>query len=256
MCRLLGYATREPTTLAALLGERDLHGFTELSCKHRDGWGVARATGLQVEVEKAPDSARLSTAFARTAHDVRADLALVHLRWATLGLPVVPDNAHPFTDGRLAFAHNGSVPPPTYLDPLLADDVLALRRGDTDSERLFLAVLSRLDPASGSADPVGDAYAAMVSDVTARLRYTSLNSMVLTADRLYAVCCFSPEAEHHEDEDEYYTLRYRISEDAVLVSSSGWGEGWHDLANGSMLVVDRGSLATTVRSLDAVLAGR
>lgn len=256
MCRLLGYATRAPTTLAALLGEEDLYGFTELSCKHRDGWGTARAANGGVEVEKAPDSARLSAHFSRMAHSVRADLALVHLRWATLGLPVVPDNAHPFTNGRLAFAHNGSVPPPAGLDALISADVRPHLRGDTDSERLFLAVLSRLPGLQGNDDPVAEAYAAAVRDVTARLHYTSLNSMIVTAGRLYAVCCYAPDAELQEEEDEYYRLRYRTTLDAVLISSSGWGREWNDLANGSMLVVDRGTLTTTFRPLDAVLAGR
>ncbi|MDQ1553083.1 MAG: hypothetical protein QOK46_161, partial [Microbacteriaceae bacterium] len=31
MCRLLGYVTRTPTTLAELLGEKELDEFTELS---------------------------------------------------------------------------------------------------------------------------------------------------------------------------------------------------------------------------------
>ena len=34
MCRMLGYVTRTPTTLADLLGEQDLQDFAELSRKH------------------------------------------------------------------------------------------------------------------------------------------------------------------------------------------------------------------------------
>ena len=57
MCRLLGYASRVPTTLADLLGEGDLRSFTELSVKHGDGWGVARATDDGVEVLTLTDAA-------------------------------------------------------------------------------------------------------------------------------------------------------------------------------------------------------
>ena len=43
-----------------------------------------------------------------------------------------------------------------------------------------------------------------------------------------------------EDEDpEYYTLRYRVTGDAVVVSSSGWGRDWQELGNGDLLVVRR-----------------
>ena len=48
-----------------------------------------------------------------------------------------------------------------------------------------------------------------------------------------------------EDTDpEYYRLRYRVTGDAVVVSSSGWGRDWQELANGDLLVVRRGTLET------------
>lgn len=114
MCRLLGYVTRTPTTLADFLGEQDLQDFAEWSRKHGDGWGFARAVGDVMEVTKAADAARTSALFSRFTHQILADLAVVHLRWATMGLPVADCNAHPFSDGRTAFAHNGWIRPEYY----------------------------------------------------------------------------------------------------------------------------------------------
>src|SRR5215469_4675650 len=142
MCRLLGYVTSTPTTLADLLGEAGLFEFTELSCKHGDGWGAAWATDTGIEVVKAPDAARTSSAFERHVYEHVADLGIVHLRWATLGLEVAPENTHPFTDGTIAFAHNGSINSPSSLDALVPDDLQERRMGSTDSERYFLAVLA------------------------------------------------------------------------------------------------------------------
>jgi predicted glutamine amidotransferase len=88
MCRMLGYVTRTPTTLADLLGEQDLQDFAELSRKHGDGWGFARAVGDVMEVTKAADAARTSSLFSRVTHHVLADLAIVHLRRETMGLEV------------------------------------------------------------------------------------------------------------------------------------------------------------------------
>ncbi len=244
MCRLLGYATRTPTTLADLLGEVELQEFTELSRKHADGWGLAWATNDGVEVTKAPDAARVSPLFASISHEHLSDLGLLHLRWATLGLDVVAENTHPFTDGTIAFAHNGSVKPPSSLDALVPDDFASLRQGTTDSERYFFATLARARRMDSA-----EALAETVNLIASSLEYSSLNAMIASATELIAVSRFDPVAEAREAEPNYYQLRYRVTPDAVVVSSSGWGAGWNTLENGEMLVVQRGTLEVSVRRL-------
>jgi len=241
MCRLLGYVTRTPTTLVELLSEADLFEFTELSCKHGDGWGAAWATDAGVEIVKAPDAARASGAFGRHVHEHVADLGIVHLRWATLGLAVAPENTHPFTDGAIAFAHNGSIKPPSSLDELIPVDMRRLRLGTTDSERYFLAAIAdarHTNPADG--------LAATVERIAATCEFSSLNAMIATADELVAVCCYDPAAEEKEDEPDYYHVGFRVTPDAVIVSSSGWGSDWTSLENGEILVVKRDSLDVSV----------
>lgn len=241
MCRLLGWATRVPTTLSELLGA-DLADFTALSTKHGDGWGVARSTRRGVRVRKRPDAARTSAQFHRWAGRRRADLGLAHLRWATLGLGVGPDNTHPFTDGRVAFAHNGSIRPPAALDRLLSDRSQRRREGTTDSERYFLAVAQLLRDGA----PPEEALRTTADEIAATAGFTSLNCLLLTPERLYAFCRFDPAGRWEDDDPDYYRLRYRVSPDAVVVGSSGWGRDWRELANGDLLVVRRRSLDTTV----------
>ena len=244
MCRLLGYVARTPTTLAGLLGDTELDEFTELSVKHRDGWGFAWATHDGVEVVKSPDAARDSPLFARVAHEQAADLGLLHLRWATLGLNVVPENTHPFTDGTIAFAHNGSIKPPESLDPLVPADLLAQLHGTTDSERYFLAALGL----ARQSNPA-EALAETVSRIAATLRFGSLNAMIATPTELVVACRFDPEAEAREAEPDYYHLGYRVTDDAVIVSSSGWGAGWQTLENGHMLTIQRATMDISIRQL-------
>jgi predicted glutamine amidotransferase len=251
MCRLLGWASSRPTSLLDLLGEEELDEFTALSCKHADGWGLARSTRWGVEMRKAPDAARSSAEFDRLARYGRADLGMAHLRWATLGLDVRAENTHPFGTRRVAFAHNGSIKPPESLDPLLSRRARRRRTGDTDSERFFLAVLSRMQ--EGAAP--GDALAGTVSEIAATRSFTSLNCLLLTRDALYAVSRVNTQASLEFDEGpDYYDLRYRITDDGVVVASSGWGRDWEELANGDLLVVRRGSLAVSVRSIEDVAA--
>ena len=250
MCRLLGWATRTPTSLHRLLGHDDLVDFTELSGLHGDGWGLARGVVGGVEVRKRPDTARTSDDFALWSRATRSDLGMVHLRRATLGLPVRAENTHPFTDGRLAFAHNGSISPPPALDTLLSPAAQALRTGDTDSELYFLAVLTHLDAGAAPAEALRRA----VAGIAATASFTSLNCLLLTPDELYAVCFFDPGGVQADEAPDYYDLGFRTAEDAVVVSSSGWGSGWQELANGELLVVRRGSLEVAVESLGAELA--
>lgn len=252
MCRLLGWATRRPLPLAELLGPADLDAFTELSCTHGDGWGTARSTAAGVEVLTSPDAARESDAFAGWAAHTATDLGMVHLRWATLGLPVRPENIHPFTDGQVAFAHNGSISPPESLDALLTPEGRAGLAGDTDSERYFLAVLGRIRAGEAPAA----ALAGTVRDITARCAFSSLNALLLTPDRLVAVCLPGPRADQHAHGPDYFALRHRAGDDAVVVASSGWGRGWQELAPGELLEVDRTTLRVSVQALDGVPAAQ
>ena len=249
MCRLLGWASSTPLSMAGALGRQDLDAFTELSCLHGDGWGLAHAgEGDDVTVRKDPGAARTSPLFAELSEDLSSDLALVHLRWATLGLPVTLDNAHPFTDGRLAFAHNGSISPPAALERLIDEPRRRQLTGDTDSERFFLAILSRLDGRTDD-DAVGRAYADTVRTVRRELRGNSLNSLLLTPTRLFAVCSYDPGEQILVQDPHYYRIGHRTTEGSVVVASSGWGSGWSELDNGQLLGIDRHTRATSVTSL-------
>lgn len=241
MCRLLGWASRVPTTLLDLVGEGDLDVFTGLSRRHADGWGVARATGSGVTVHKRPDAAWDSRAFRLWARGHATDLGVAHLRRATMGLDVSIENTHPFTDGHLAFAHNGSVLAASSLDRLAGPEVGRLRRGTTDSERYFLAVLARVRSGATPRQALRDT----VEEIAATSSFTSLNCLLLTPEELIAVCRFQPTATQEDEGPDYYDLRYRVTDDAVVVSSTGWGQDWHELGNGDLLVVGRGTLETT-----------
>lgn len=249
MCRLLAFASRAPVTIAELLGPGDLAEFTALSRKHADGWGFAWAEGAGVRAVRAADPAHRSPEFARVSQEHRSDLGLAHVRWATAGLSIGPENTHPFTDGRIALAHNGTVQPPQALDALVSDDLLARRAGTTDSERYALAVMG----AARSAGPA-EALAESAATIAATMAHTSVNAMLITGTELVAVSWYRPEAEAAEQEPEYYHLRYRVTPDAVIVASSGWGTGWQTLGNGEMLVVQRETLDVHIRSIEAVAA--
>jgi predicted glutamine amidotransferase len=249
MCRLLAYASRTPVTLADLFGPEELAEFVALSKTHCDGWGLAFAEEQGVGRVRVAEPAHSSPEFVAVSQEHRSDLAIAHVRWATDNLAINLVNTHPFTDGRLAFAHNGAIRPAQSLDRLLTPDVRATLQGTTDSERYFLAVADR----ARSMDPA-DALAATTSAIAnGPFEYTSLNAMLVTDRELIAVNRFRPGSERERGEGpDYYRLKYRVTPETVAISSSGWGRGWQTLGNGEMLVVQRGSLEVEIRSFDEV----
>ncbi len=115
--------------------------------------------------------------------------------------------------------------------------------GTTDSERYFLHLMWRLAARDGD-------MVAAIADTTAAIsrRFTtgSLNAILLSPDTLYAISFYDRsmvpadrlrERGHGEDPDEvaaYFDLAYQVTDDAVLVASSGWPmPGWTPLPSGT-----------------------
>src|SRR5579875_1139100 len=98
MCRLLAYATPVERTLADAVDPATFTAFRALSCLHGDGWGMAWAHPGSVEPrrQRSVVSAADDPAFERAATTVAAKAGFLHLRWATTGIPVRPENTHPF----------------------------------------------------------------------------------------------------------------------------------------------------------------
>ncbi len=237
----------------------DFEKFRHLARTHSDGWGAAWRTGDTVASRVSTEAADDSEAFRSFADTHLADAAIVHLRWATRGLAVCAPNTHPFTAGDVAFAHNGSVLPPDSLDALIPDHLAATRRGDTDSERIFLATRARMAGADQLAP--ADALVATLRAIDRDLEFTSLNCLLLTPDQLIAASLHRPHmVEEHAPfalTPDYYDMHFRVAQDAVVIGSSGWPQpGWHRLSNGEVLTVDRATLSVSVTELPARAADR
>lgn len=259
MCRLLGYCTRDTTSVAGLLGERGLGDFTQLSEYHRHGWGMAWYQGQAALIEKSSLLAADDPAYSDLAHRPLGDLGLVHLRRATPGLDLGTANSHPFRFGEYTMAHNGAIHPQDRLGGLLTPDWERHLSGTTDSERYFLHVMSRLEQCGGDlAAAIGDTAAYIDS----RFSASSLNAVFLTPGALYAVCWYDPglipagaaSQQGYEGPPEcYFDLAYRQEPGAVVVASTGWQQDdWTLLPNRHVLIVDRATLRCTVRALSPV----
>jgi predicted glutamine amidotransferase len=266
MCRILGYCARDHVSVTELIGAPGLTAFTALSAWHRDGWGMAAQNGDGLRVTKSQRQASDDPDYLRLAGAELGDTGLVHLRWATPGLAVEDRNAHPFVYGEFALAHNGAIHPQHRLPELLSPDWEQRLTSGTDSERYFLHIMARLDENGG--DPAGwnsgqERVVKAVADTVRHLRDgyepNSLNAILLGPDALYAIAWHDPaliplesiRARNSPEVPElYFNLAYRQTPQAVVVASTGWPQdGWASLPNGSVLVVDRATLAAHVEPL-------
>jgi predicted glutamine amidotransferase len=258
MCRLLGYCASRSASVEELIGGDGLSEFTGLCALHGDGWGMAWYEGGEPVIRKSPVRADREPEYDKLAREPLGDLGLVHLRWATPGLGVTEHNSHPFRFDQYAFAHNGAIHPQRRLGEMLPAEWESRLGGTTDSERYFLLILSRLAAHGGD---VVAAIADAAADIDARFQPNSLNAILLSPSALYAISWYHPERvpeatlrtrgyERPEDIATYFDLAFLATEAAVVVASSGWPQpGWTPLANGHVLVADRGTLQAHVLPL-------
>ncbi len=246
MCRFLAYLTANPTTPADFLADGALKEFVSLSRENKDGWGLAwhdERDGLRVA--KAPEPAGFSPEFDRLVETVRTGSLIMLLRSATRGLGLGLEDTHPFLRDGTAFAHNGAVKPVEGLEELIPTKERAVLSGTTDSERLFLATTGALEK-----DGAGEegAMREVLRAVEERCAYTSLNCLLLTRKRLYAVCRYDPDhpdARYYLSRDpDYFRLWYKATPGSFVVASTGWRAhgGWDTLESGQALVVERRTL--------------
>lgn len=242
MCRLLGVVSAVPVSVSDAVGAPTLKDFVALTKIHGDGWGVAAVeeAGRSPRVEVSAGSALDDPAFDVATAERRAVASMVHLRWATNGLAVRPENSHPFLADGIAMAHNGSIKPMAPLDALLEPGIAATLRGTTDSERYFALIRQHRRTAPTLAEAVRRA----VSELRDRYPEASLNALLLGEGKLVAVHAHARSRLPAEDIEEitaadlptehledYFALRWARPDDGTLViGSTGFGDlDWQPL---------------------------
>lgn len=252
MCRLFGYVARRPISVIDLLGQEEFREFTALAAVHGDGWGMAWLDPEEQILRSvtSADSAVSDATYERLAGERLGCAGMVHLRWATPGLPVAPENTHPFVQDGYAFAHNGHIFPADRLERLLEPKVYADLSGTTDSERYFRFVLQCIAECGDDEEGLRSALGVL----TREFPDASLNAFLLTPTQMYGVHINSrastpiqglrnlfdtDEEIPHRHTHDYFAMDFRLTRDAVHVISSGLdAQGWTPVPENTAAAVD------------------
>lgn len=175
----------------------------------------------------------------RMAKHVVTSCALSNVRSATTGMPTQLSNVSPFVEGRWSFTHNGFIRDfggslaRTIRDGL--DDArYGAILGNTDSEHLFAFVMTRIAALEPGTDPTAVVRSA-IHEIVALVegKKALLNLIVTDGEWIVAV--------RHAVAGDAPTLYRRQREGGVeIVSEPLDGEGWQEVAPGSIVTVTPG----------------
>jgi len=222
---MLGVVASHPVSPGELLrsGPRCLR---ELSREHADGWGIAVHHDGAWTIHRDTSSAVRSARFAEVAAS-EGSIIIAHVRKKTVG-PTSLVNTHPFCRGRFVFAHNGTVANLAAITARTAPEYLDVA-GETDSEKLFGFILTRIDEAGDVSLGVTRA----VQALHAIDNVGSTNFLLSCGQRMYA----------HRLGRSLYVLR---RSDVVAVASEPvTDEVWQELGERELVTLEAPAPAQT-----------
>ena len=249
MCRFLAY-TGEPVFLDTLLIEptsslvsQSLAAREAKTVVNGDGCGIgwygARSEpGVYRGILPAWSDANLAS----LCRLVSAPMFLAHVRSATSG-EVSMANCHPFAAGRHLFMHNGQIGGYDRIrrsvEAMIPDDLYARRRGNGDSEAIFLAALGHgleADPVAAIARTLAVCLRIMHANaITQALRFTAI---LADGEKLRAIRWAS--------DDHPPSLYWRRLDTGIAIASEPFGDAgdtWQPVPSGSVMTATNGEVS-------------
>ncbi len=231
MCRMVGVVSRGAFPSEVLMDLRRVSevgkvpGWKRLG--HRDGWGVAAFNnGSPYYLARKPVWAARDDTFAEVVKRASSlsppGFLVAHVRAASRGSATTA-NTHPFIADNLIFAHNGTIR--GFLPRSVRTPV-----GETDSERLALAVAERYD----STQELRTALKAVIREEVLPRKFTGA---VLIATDGKVLCGYRDYSEN----EAYYDLKISVgSENVVLFQETdGWsGDEVSQIRRREMVTID------------------
>lgn len=218
MCQIFGYSGNEYIELNDVLKE-----FYSHSDLHPNGWGLAVLNGEQANIEKEVLSANKSAYLkSRLSERITSPVLLAHIRYATIG-NVELKNCHPFTGfddsgRRWTLIHNGTI---FEYEPM--DEYVRRQKGDTDSERILLYLIDKINESTkdkGEALDAAERFAVIDAAIGPMAKGNKLNLLIYDGELLYGHTNFAGSLHYHKG-----SCGVLISTEPLINSSIFYGDG-------------------------------
>ena len=245
MCRFLGYRG-DPIFLDSLLIEpasslvnQSLAAREAKTVVNGDGCGMGWYGGRpEPGIYRGTLPAWSDANLASLCHQISAPMFLAHVRSATSG-EVSMANCHPFTAGRHLFMHNGQIGGYDRIrrtvEAMIPDALYPRRRGNGDSEAIFLAAIGNgleADPVGAMAETLRLCLGAMqAAGIQSALRFTAI---LADGDNLRAFRWAS--------DDHPPSLYWRDLGHGIAVASEPFGEAgeaWRAIPADTVMTIGR-----------------
>jgi predicted glutamine amidotransferase len=240
MCRMLGKVALFPFNPTYELLDA-VHGLEHQSkCSkqpddpricgpHASGCGIAWREDHRLLRERRSAEDRWDETFKARIRSLTTTGIIAHNRLASPGLRVDVTCSHPFIgekDGLpIALCHNGGIY--SFFEQ-------AEREGVSDSAILLEKIIEE------AADLSHETLARLFRAFSEELKYTCLNTLLLTPSALHLFRCFDSEAAQADRFDEYYTLYVKQQPDSLTVASEpvDAASDWTVLPNRTLVSVE------------------
>ena len=206
MCEIFCFNSNTPKQV-----NECLQCFYDRSDEHPDGWGLANIQSDEVVIDKEPVKANCSQYLKNMlSNPIIGKNIFAHIRLATVG-EIISPNCHPFTradDNNRSWMliHNG-----TIFDYPELDKYLELEVGDTDSERILLYIIDKVNEfehSKGALSTIKERFELLAMIVEDLSKNNKLNLMIHDGDLTYI---------HSNMKDSLYYLK---NDEGFLIAST------------------------------------
>ena len=206
MCEIFCSNSKKPREI-----NECLECFYNRSEMHPDGWGLANLENDKFMVDKEPVKASCSEHLKDIlAHPVVGKNVFAHIRLATVG-EIISPNCHPFIEAddnnrSWMLIHNG-----TIFDYPELDKYKESEYGDTDSERILLYIIDKVnefETEKGSVSTIKERFNLLTEIISDLAKNNKLNLMIYDGDLTYI---------HSNMKDSLYYLK---NDEGFLVATT------------------------------------